>query len=194
MKCHDRISFSKLHQISSRLGDFCLNNVHHVFTYRYILDVEGFEVLVAFAFAIVVHFPQQIGDLISHHTASPCVGVDEQGPFGGTKHILERRVQVDEPPVTRHGQADQSRTTVVRPKFVTDDTTRRGIHGGWYGALREFDAHIGSQPILATAQVIEPSHVHGKLGIDVKGGIVNVADLGQGHILVVNHKIVSFPP
>ena len=111
MECHDCIPFSELHQFTCRLCDSCLNNVHHVFTYRYILNVEGFEVLVPFAFALVIHFPQQIRDLISHHAATPYVGVDEQGTFGGTNHILERRVHIDEPPVTSHGQPDQSRTT-----------------------------------------------------------------------------------
>ena len=99
MKCHDRVAFSKLHQLSCGLGFLRLDNVYHVFAYRYILDVNGFEVLGSFAFAFVIHFTQQIRDLITHHTATARVRVDEQGPFGGTQDILERMIQIDESPV-----------------------------------------------------------------------------------------------
>ena len=74
--------------------------VYHIFAYRYILDVSGFEVLGSFAFAFIIHFTQEVRDLIAHHAAATHVRVDEQGPFGGTQDVLERGVQIDEPPVT----------------------------------------------------------------------------------------------
>ena len=101
MQSHDRIPRSELGQFTCRLGHLRFDNVYGILAYWNILYVERFKVLGSFTFAFVIHFTQQVHDLIAHDATAPHVGVDEQGLFGGTQHVLEGRVQIDELPVYR---------------------------------------------------------------------------------------------
>ena len=71
MQSHNRITWSELGQVTCRLGHFHLDNVYGILAYWNILYVERFEVLGSFAFTFVIHFTQDVCDLIAHDPATP---------------------------------------------------------------------------------------------------------------------------
>ena len=48
------------------------------------------------------------------------VRVHEQGPFSGTQDVLERRIQIDEPPVTGQRNPNQVVSRTIIPEFITE--------------------------------------------------------------------------
>ena len=142
-----------------------------------ILYVERFEVLGSFAFTFVIHFSQQVRDLISHDATTPHVGVDEHRPFGGTQDVLKRRVQIDEPPVTC--EPYQPRTGTITPEFIVGGQTKwiRNVGRSRNEPITNFDGQVGTQDTLIILQILEPSHVHSQFRVDVERRVIGVIDL-----------------
>ena len=139
MKCDDRVAFSELGQCTCRLCHLHFYNVQHFLAHWNILNMERFVIIRPFAFTLVIHFTQQIRDLISHYTAASHVGVDEQGTLGGIQDVLKRSVQVDEPPVTLHGHLDEFFVDYMIPIFVSMSLLAVCIEGHRSGSARDFD-------------------------------------------------------
>ena len=70
--------------------------------------MKQFKAPTPHSFANKIDFSDQIGDLIPHHATTTHIGVYEQGTRRGTKQRFEGFFQVDQTPITKDTEPEES--------------------------------------------------------------------------------------
>ena len=193
MKCDDGVTHSKLRQGSCGLGHLRLDNVDDILTDRYVLDVEGFVVVRTFTLALVMHFSQQISDLIAHHAAASHVRIHEQRPRRFPHHHFKGFVDIDQTPVAIHAQFHHP--IVDGPKdgvaLLVEHVRRADVQGG-DAVVGEHLLDVGSQlGVTVHTLSLNPSHLLGQLLVEQEFGSTAQCT-GSNREPIVDYQILAF--
>ena len=193
MKCDDGVACSKLCQGSCGLSHLRLDNVDHILTNRYILDVEGFVVMRAFPLTLVMHFSQQIRDLIPHHAAASHVRIHEQRTRRFPHHHFKGFIDIDQTPIAiaaqfHHPVVDGPEGgESIRADHVCRDDTQDGD-----AIVGEHLLDVGSQLGVSVHTLpLDPSHLLGQLLVEQEfGSTAQIFAFDREPI--VDHQVLAF--
>jgi len=150
--------------------------------------MEWLKILESFAFSLVIHFWQQIRDLITHHPAAPHIRVNHQRTRAGARHVLEGGVEVDEPPVKGGGQLNS--LFVGRELPIGSACTSVDVDGSWHFQffVIQFHGQIRSQLYIVSIH-LKPSHVDTQFKVNVDLRIIMTLEESHVEFRVVDDKI-----
>ena len=197
MQRDDGIARAKLGQIAIGFGHIDLDNVHHFFAQRNVLNVSRFKVHAAASFALVHDFSQQIRHSIPHHDAPTHIRVHVQRPDGVAHDGAKRRVQVGETPTATHAQVQivslihgPEHRVARRVDEIVPSTP--GRHGRDL-ILQEGLLQVRTQrePRRVGGREYDPPHLERQFGMHRKGGSGTGAAMTD--VGVVDHQVFAFP-